>query len=236
MTTSRIQSHLELFNQFQYAHGALKFAQEEGEADQAVFRYLQVTRPPMADTVDLSYGIFSDAVQQVAVSFGCRAQPCDSQLRDKTLSPEIAFAMVLHVIDRTAPLLTNDKQLKQLIAPALALTNLIKRWGVVIDDRPLTAPAFTEQSLLMARMAFRRQGHELDQFNEKNALAAIDKACKKALDLDELNGLPQRAQFIFVNSKIKRVGYTQGLTQAANLAILKTPDNQAYHQLDPTNY
>jgi len=233
---SRIQSHLELFNQLQYAHNAFAFSREEGAPGKEIFRFLQVSRPAMLDQVDLNYGDFSDAVQQIATSYGCQARPCDSQLRAEPLAPEIAYAMILHVVDRTTLLLTNDKQLKQMIAPAMALANLIKRWGTIVDDKPLCAEAFKEQSLLMARMAFRRQGCELDRFNEKKALTAIDRACQKALGSDELNGLPQRVQYIFANSKIKRAGYTQGLAQASNLAILKTPDNLAYHQVDPTNY
>jgi hypothetical protein len=235
--TSRTQSHLELFNQIQYAHSAFAYGCEDGMPAKDIFRFLCLTAPTMTDQIDLNYGDFSDALKDIAASFGCKARPAEEKLRGETLSPEMAYAMILHVIDRTATQLYSDKQFKQIIAPTLALANLIKRWGVIVDDKPLIAETFKEQGLLMARMAFRRQGHELDCFNEKKALVAIDRACQKLLSSDELKGLPQRVQYIFVNSKIKLVGYNQGLSQASALAVLKNPpDNKAYHELDPTTY
>lgn len=234
---SLIKAHLELFNQIQYAHNAFKLCCEDGETDKSVFRYFQVTLPSMSDQVKVNYGEFSDALQQLAATFRCRALPCEAELRDRTLSPEIAFAFILNVVSRTTQHMDSDKQLRQMLAPCLAMTAIIKRWGQIHDDQPLNAPAFKEHSLLMARMAFRRQGHELDQFNEKKANTAIDRACQKILMSDEFIDLPQRIQYLFAQCKIKRAGYMQGLAQASNLALLQShPDKRQYHELDPSNY
>lgn len=133
----------------------------------------------------------------MAEQFGCWPSPCNPSLRTTFLAPEVAYATVLYIVERSVGKFHTPTQLKQAMEPVLALVYKVSQWGTFADDKPLEIKRLTARYLWMAEMRFKNRSNPGPAiFDAEKMQSLAERSCHKIIESIQFNGLPQLVQHI----------------------------------------
>lgn len=191
-----LKAHQTLFGMVGCAHHTLSDRLKRGKEDQIIM-LLMVDEPVMTHQTPVGYGELSDALDEVAEQFGCWPFPCNPDLRATFLTPEVAYATVLYIIERSVGKFHTPTQLKQVMAPVSALVDKVSQWGTFADEKPLTLKRLEARYLWMAEMRFKnRPNPGPGIFDAQKMQAQAERSCQKIIDSRQFDGLPHLVQNI----------------------------------------
>lgn len=224
-TTKRpLKAHQTLFGMVGCAHHTLSDRLIKGKEDQIIM-LLMVEEPVMTHQTPVSYGELSDALDEVAEQFGCWPFPCNPNLRTTFLAPEVAYATVLYIVERSVAKFHAPAQLKQAMEPILALTNKVGRWGTFADEKPLELKRLMARYLWMAEMRLNNGPDSAPgAFDAKKMQAQAERTCQKIIDSRQFDGLPQLVQHIMAEQLARILGDQLIERQIERRKALQAPD------------
>ena len=124
--------------------------------------------------------------------------------------PEVAYATVLYIVDRSVGKFHTPSQVKQAMEPVLALVNKVSQWGVFADDKPLELKRLTARYLWMAEMRFKNWPDPVPgAFDAQKMQAQAERSCQKIIDSRQFDGLPQLVQHIMAEHRARILGDQQ---------------------------
>jgi hypothetical protein len=225
-TKRPLKAHQTLFGMVGCAHHTLSDRLVKGKEDQIIL-LLMVDEPVMTHQTPVSYGELSDALDEVAERFGCWPFPCNPSLRTTFLTPEVAYATVLYLIERSVGKFHTPTQLKQVMEPVLALVNKVSQWGTFADEKPLELKRLTARYLWMAEMRFiNRPGLEPVVFDAQKLQVQAERSCQKIIDSRQFDGLPQLVQNIMAEQLARILADQQYERQIDRQLALKAADKE----------
>jgi hypothetical protein len=137
--------------------------------------FFHADHQPFRRSDSLTFGDFIDGITEIAKKYGCRVHPAKEYTRMIPITGENAYEMALFWINDGRSPIRNIKSLTQVIQPVLDIIALIEQWGDFDHAQGDLFGDYQEWYLMNAKMSFRSEYDDLDQFSDKKAIARLER-------------------------------------------------------------
>ncbi|MBD8088484.1 hypothetical protein IFT48_00570 [Pseudomonas fluorescens] len=215
-------AHRELFAFTPFAHNTIEHFLKT-KMPISIFMALQVTEPEMVTDSKLKYQDLVQAINEVALQFGCAQDDCPEALVDQEIDAKTAYGIIHSAASRAAMNCETREKMISLAEPLAAMIEKLEQFGVmkpcVVDFMPRMVSSYKH----VAAMSFRRTLDDLPLFDEARAAKQASISCKRALGYQDFDHLPTYFSKPLYEHLARTLGSRHGQSQAeARLAQAET--------------